>query len=571
MLLFLFLFLDIGRSLFFAWLMMHLTDAAVLADAERLKLLLAAGAVFVAVSGSIIYADSYLKSMTVNKVRKRVSNDVYRHLLKQPVRFYSERHSGDLLSRLTNDIQLMEGAMGYGILTLVQMPLMAGMALVYLFMLNWQLAAVCLLLGPLAVGGGALMGRWLRLNGRSVQSQLGRMNSFVGDTIAGQLIVRTFALGRQFAGRYDHDTRQLYALERKEARASALYAAGSSTFGSAVFLSSLGIGAIFIAQGKLTVGTLMGFVMLIRQLVTPLSGLSGAWNGMQRSLAASERVFELLDAKPEVSELPQRVSPEPLAESIRYEQVSFGYDDASAESRPVLDGCSFEVPAGQTVALVGPSGAGKTTLFHLLLGLYEPQAGRITLDGKELAEIGRSELISRLAYVPQDTYLFSGSIRDNLLYGKPDAAEEELIAAARHANAHDFIVSLPEGYDTEVGERGSKLSGGQRQRLAIARALLWDAPVLLLDEATSALDGESEHLVQEALTRLAAGRTTLMIAHRLSTILSADRIVVLEAGRVVDQGRHLELLARCPLYARLYERQFRSEQLPEKTAAAAAG
>lgn len=565
--LFLILFLDIGSSLFFAWLIMHVTDAAVAADMGRLKLLLAVGAVFVAVSGLTIFANSYLQAMTVNKVRKMLSNDVYRHLLKQPVRFYSERHSGDLLSRLTNDLQAMENAMGYSLLALIQMPLMAGMALVYLFTLNWQLALLCLLLGPLALGAGSLMGNWLRRNGRTVQNELGRLTGFVADTIAGQLIVRTFALGRQFAERYERDTERLYKLEQKEAKAFSFYRAGSSSFGTALFLFSLGVGSIFIAQGKLTVGTLMGFVMLLRQLVSPLSGLSGVWNAMQRSLAASERIFELLDAKPETGELPQRTRQKPLLEGICFERVSFRYGE-SADSAQVLDNCSFDVPAGQTVALVGPSGAGKTTLFHLLLGFYAPESGRVAMDGCDVKTIERSELAARLAYVPQDTFLFSGSIRDNLLYAKPEAAEAELVAAAKHANAHDFIISLPEGYDTEVGERGGRLSGGQRQRLAIARALLWDAPVLLLDEATSALDGESEQLVQEALARLAAGRTTLMIAHRLSTILNADRIVVLDAGRVVDQGRHAELLARCPLYARLYEHQFRSEPLPEKTAAA---
>jgi ATP-binding cassette, subfamily B, bacterial len=545
----------IGITLFFTWFLQSMMDAAVSGERAELKRLAALGIFFAAISGAVLYLNNYWGTVAVNGIKRDLKNDLYAHMLKLPSGFFGSRHSGDLVSRLINDAGSIDGAIGGNLIAMLRLPLMAAGAFLYLFHINWQLSLLCLLMGPAAGLSGAVFGKLLRRNSRVIHEMLAKLYSFLNDSFTGNAVVRSFLLEKHMYRVYEEQNDRVLAMELKLARLRGWFQVGAGSAGTVSFIAAISIGGYYVTQGTMTIGSLMAFTHLMQYLIFPMTGLAGLWGGFQRSVAAIERIQEVLGEMPESAELHEPRQAQALENSIEIEDITFRYE----ESTPLLERFGLTLPAGSVSALVGPSGAGKSTLFQLLQGFYVPQAGDIRFDGRPASRMSRSELRSYCAYVPQDTYLFTGTIRDNIAYGRLGASELEIVKAAKDANAHDFIMELPQGYDTEIGERGARLSGGQRQRIAIARAVLKDAPVLLLDEATSALDSGTEAAVREALERLMRDRTTLVIAHRLSTIHNADQIIVMDKGAIVEQGKHAELCTRNGLYARLYRLQMEKD------------
>lgn len=378
----------------------------------------------------------------------------------------------------------------------------------------------------------------------------GNMNSLLTETLQGLSVIRSFSVEALWLRKYADKNGELYRLQQKYIILQGWISAGSQAAGSFIFLVSLCLGAYFVSHHIITIGSLLAFVNLSGHLLYPLTGLAGLWIGIQESSTAVDRIAKVFQEPIEDLDPPAAITVSDK-KSIEFRDISFSYDGQT----PLIERLSLTVPTGRTVAIVGASGAGKSTLFHLLQGFYRPQSGSIYINGVPIDKMTLSQLRSSIALVAQETFLFSGTIRENLLIAHPDVSGQEIEQAAIHANIHDYIMSLPNRYDTQIGERGITLSGGQKQRIAIARAILKDAPILLLDEATAALDSETEFLVKQSLERLTAERTTIIIAHRLSTIQHADLIVVMDRGSIVQMGTHEELVVRPGMYRNLKIRQ----------------
>ncbi|WP_267879719.1 ABC transporter ATP-binding protein [Caldalkalibacillus mannanilyticus] len=443
------------------------------------------------------------------------------------------------------------GLIGSSLIQFIRLPLIFIAVFIYMSYINLTLTLLCLTIIPFALLSGGVFGLLLRKNSRLILNLTGRMNGFLTESFQGFHVIRSFTMEKRLHKKYAEHNQELYNLEKKNANLNGWFQTGSEAAGSISFIACLSVGAYFVTNDLLTIGSLLIFINLMSHLIYPLTGLAGLWGSLQRSLSAVERISDVLDLSPESPDLPAYVPKDLATKSIEFDNITFSYD----VDTQLIQQVNLLIPSGKVIAIVGPSGAGKTTLLNLLQGFYTPQEGRILIDDTPIDQLSTSTLRSSIAYVHQETFLFSGSIRENLLIARPDVTEEEMIRSAIHANIHSFIMSLPDQYDTEIGERGVRLSGGQKQRMAIARALLKDAPILLLDEATSALDSETEHQVQEALERLMKDRTTLIIAHRLSTIQHADMIVVMDQGRIVQTGTHHDLISVDGLYRDLNRRQ----------------
>lgn len=476
--------------------------------------------------------------------------DVFLHLNHLPQNQLENVHSGDYVSRLTNDVTAARDAFGT-ILTQLGASLAVSLACtIYMVMLSWKMALVAFATGLLPLFFNRATTRRLRGTSTEVQRSLGGLNVRLQDLLSGITVIRAFRAEEQFVQDYDQANRQ--TLQRGFARVwiQSLVTAANDFFGGFSMVGLLCLASYFIITKQLTAGVAVTAVQLTHNLVRPFQVFGDLWGQLQHSLAASDRLFAIIDAEPEALPNPQGQIDLGNGAALRLNDVSFQYDE-----RAVISHLTLQVPPGEVIALVGPSGGGKSTLFKLLLGLHPLSDGTIAVHGRNLNSYSLEELREQIAYVPQDSYLYAGTAYENIAFGKPGATREEITEAARAANAHDFIMALPEGYDTQIGERGAQLSGGQRQRISIARAILKNAPILLLDEATSSLDSESEALVQSALNRLMLGRTTLIIAHRLSTIQNADCIHVVADGQVVESGTHDELLKLGGVYQHLHEIQ----------------
>lgn len=548
---------NVGMTLFSAWMLKHLTDAALNHNREEIKRTILLGIMVTAVHIALQYIQVLLQNRTVNRIARDLRNEIFTKLMAVRFSFIGSMHTGELVSRATRDVQQTCGAVGSYLLNLLIMPVSITATFIYLLYIDWKLSLICLLLAPSAALVGGLFSLRVRLNNKPLGELFGRLHAFLQDTLSGYSVIRSFGLERHMMNKLRSFGDQIIGYEDREARLQSSMHAGSSLIGSAVFLVCIGAGSFLVADESLTVGSLLAFISLMQVLVSPFSGLSSQLGGLQRSLTAADRLWMIMDqpsedSEPDISNLPSRADTPLNSGMLKYENISFTYQ---VGQKNALSHISISIPAGQTVALVGPSGAGKTTLFHLTLGFQKPHSGRILINGRDLAGMERHELQSLFAYVPQETHLFEGTLRDNIAFGRKNASNTDIAAAATAANADGFISGLPNGYDTHVGENGSSLSGGQRQRIAIARAILKDAPILLLDEATSSLDSESEFLIRGALRTLMKGRTTLVIAHRLSTIRHADLILVLDRGEIIEKGRHDELLQYNGLYARMYRMQ----------------
>lgn len=480
--------------------------------------------------------------------------DLYRHLQSLSLKFYADHRTGEVVSRITNDVTLLQSAITENLIALLRQAVTLVGAAVLLFVLNWRLTLIILLGIPIMSLTIVSLGRRIRKVAAEVQDKLAESANVVEETISGIRIVKSFAREAHEIGRFTVKVNETYEAAMKRAKIAAIL---SPIIGFLAFSSitlTLWFGSYEVIRGELSAGGLVAYLVYTMMVATPVAQLAGLFAQFQSALGATDRLFELLDTPSDIVEKPHAQPLPQVQGAVSFDHVSFDYGTAV----PVLRDVSFQVQPGQVVALVGPSGAGKTTLVNLIPRFYDTIAGSVLIDGRDIRDVTLLSLREQIGIVPQETILFSDTVRENIRYGKLEATDEEIIAAAQAANAHEFILrDLPDGYNTTVGERGVKLSGGQRQRVAIARAILKDPRILILDEATSSLDSESERLVQDALERLMQGRTSFVIAHRLSTVINADWILVLDHGRVVEQGTHAELLTnREGLYARLYEMQF---------------
>ena len=500
------------------------------------------------------YFSSYLMDDLGHRVVMRLRNDLFRHLLNQSAAFFSRRSTGQLLSRINNDVGQVHRAVAETIGDLARESLaLIGFAAL-LFYYDAALALLCMTGAPLVVFPLVRLGRRLRTVTRWSQEALERMSHVAGEAFAGHRIVKAFGAEGREANKFARASGDLYRTNLKVTRVLSLLPPLMEFLGGVAIAGALWYGSREIAAGRLTPGEFTSFVTALLLMYGPVKKLSRVNANLQQAVAASERIFELLDLHTEVREKPGAVPLPAFRDLIEFRNVVFGYEDG--HGRNTLKGVSFSVRAGQMVAIVGRSGAGKTTLVNLLPRFYDVTEGAIFIDGSDIRDVTLRSLRDQIGIVTQDTVLFDDTIALNIAYGMPNATMEEIEASARAAHAHDFIATLPEGYQTVIGERGQRLSGGQRQRLAIARALLKNSPILILDEATSSLDAESERLVQDALMTLMLNRTSFVIAHRLSTVRRADAIIVVERGRIAEIGRHDELVTRPNgVYARLHHMQ----------------
>ena len=495
------------------------------------------------------YALAYIGQRIVTDLRK----STYIQLNRLGLGFFAERRVGELVSRLASDVTQVRAVLTNSVAQVLTQSLTFAGSLALMLVLNWRLTMFILVLAPLLVLSAWYFGRRLRRLSTQVQDQLAESNALAEEALSGVRVVKAFTREPFETGRYGEQVERTFSTMMRMTALRATFAPLLTFMIFAALAAILWFGGREVLAERLTAGSLVAFLIYGLNIASAMGSFANLYSQVQEALGASRRIFELLDERPEITDAPGAVDLPPARGRITFEQVSFAY--ASAETQ-VLKEINLEIHPGEILALVGPSGAGKSTLFNLIPRFYDPLAGRVCVDSYDLRQVTVASLRSQIGLVPQETHLFSGSVRENLRYGRLEASDSELEDAARAANAAEFIERLPDGYDTLVGERGVKLSGGQRQRIAIARALLKDPRILLLDEATSSLDSESEGLVQEALERLLCGRTTVIIAHRLSTVHMAHRIAVLDQGRLVELGNHAELLAKDGLYARLYHLQF---------------
>lgn len=497
------------------------------------------------------YVNDYFIRTAGQLAIQDIRNELYRRNIRLGLGYFSRHQVGSLMSRVLNDVSLMQEGVAVVITGFFRDGFGALFLLGVIFYLNWKLAIIAFLVLPATIYPAQKIGRRIKNVARESQGRMGDLTSILQESYAGIKVLKAFGLEEREAGKFAAANREFYHFVRKGIKYEGISVPVME------LLTSLGVAGVFwaglsmVRSGTLKPENLLSFVAAMVLLYNPVKKLNNLYNNLQRSLGAAERVFEAIAEVPEIADPP---SPVPLSRAqggVEFRNVSFCYQDEL-----VLSNINLKAERGELVAFVGPSGAGKTTLVSLIPRFYDATGGAVLIDGVEVRQLALRDLMAQIALVDQETFLFNDTIANNIRYGKPDASDAEVEAAARAAFAHDFILEMPDGYGTGIGDRGVRLSGGQRQRICIARAILKDAPILILDEATSALDSESEQMVQRALNNLMANRTTFVIAHRLSTILHADRIVVLENGEIAGTGRHDQLLAEGGLYRKLYDMQF---------------
>ena len=541
-----------SASLYVPWIVRDVIDGVLVNKDEALLNVITIGIVVVfALRGFFVYGQSYLMAFISQKVVIDLREHLFRHFQRLSVSYFDRSQTGKVLSYMTNDVGVLQGALAQNVIELASESLALIGSLIAMFYLHWQLALLTLITVPLVAEAMKIFGVKLRRASGTMQQRAAEITSVLQEMIVSIRLIRLFVREDYEIGRFNRENENNFDAQMKAAQLSATLTPVVEFLAAFAVTVIVWYGGNEVIRGNLTSGSLIAFLVYAVNISNPVKRLGNVYGSIQRAVAAADRVFEVLDTLPEVQDAPD-AKPLPLVKGrVTFEDVTFEY----RSGEPALRNMSIDVAPGQVLAIVGPSGAGKSTIANLIPRFYDPQAGRICIDGVDIRNVTVASLREQLAMVPQDTILFSASIFENILYGRLDATREEVMAAAQASNAHNFILQLPDGYETQIGERGCQLSGGQRQRIAIARAILKNPRILILDEATSALDAESERLVQDALDKLMVGRTTFVIAHRLSTIQRADRILVLEKGRMVECGTHADLLDAGGLYCKLYSIQ----------------
>ncbi len=528
----------------------------------RLALLMIA---LYAVGASINWLEAYLMSAVAQRTVRDLRNDLFAKLQTLSLRFFDQRSHGELMSHLTNDVENVSNVLNGGITQLLSSLISLVGVTVMMFVLNVRLAIVTLITLPLMMVLSNVIARYTRQGFREQQQYLGELNGIIEETVTGHQVVKAFVREEAVIAEFGKVNAKL----RRAATRAQIFAGTMGPIGNFVnntgFAIVAGAGGWMAVRGMATVGTIAAFINYARQFSMPLNQISNLYNTIQSAIAGAERVFAILDETPELVDAPDAIPLTDIRGAVVFEDVCFGYNPET----PVLKHVSLHAKPGHTIALVGPTGAGKTTIVNLLTRFYDIDSGRITIDGIDIRKLRMADLRRGLGIVLQDTYLFADTVMENIRYGRLDATDEEVIAAAKLANADQFIHRLPEGYQTVLSERAGNISQGQRQLLAIARAILADPRILILDEATSSVDTRTEKNIQEALLRLMKGRTSFVIAHRLSTIRDADAILVINNGEIIERGTHEALLAQRGFYYHLYMSQFKGQHAltPESAAA----
>lgn len=498
-------------------------------------------------------AQTYLRFWLGQKLILDLRMDMFRNLQQLSMSFYDRRHVGRIMSRVTNDVETLNEFLTSGVeVAIGDIFILVGIVTV-MFFLNISLALVSLAVIPILLIGATFLGGRVREAYRVTRKKISGVTANLAESISGMRVVQSFSREMANAQQFDRVNVENLQANIQAAKISALFFPLVDVLGSLGTCLVLWFGGTGVIGGSISLGVLVAFMSYVTRFFMPIREISMLYNNVQSALAATERITEVADARPEVKEAEDAVQLPRIEGEVRFNHVSFGYEPNAY----VLNDIDLEINENQRVALVGPTGAGKTSLANLTARFYDPQEGSITVDSYDLRKVSLKSLRSQMGIVLQDPFLFTGSIRENIAYGKPDASEQEIVEAAKAVGAHDFILNFAQGYDTNVGERGIRLSMGQRQLISVARALLADPRILILDEATSSVDPYTELLLQNALKKLLEKRTTLIIAHRLSTVRSADKIVVVDGGRIVDTGTHRELMSRKGLYRKLYEMQLK--------------
>ena len=539
------------------WIIKDLVDQVLSEkDAEKLTYIALSVVVIFLFRGFFFYGQSYLISYVGQRVVIDIRREVFKKIQRLSMAFYDKNKTGTIMSYVTNDVNALQTGLVDNIVEMITEGVILVASIVAMIYLDWKLFLFSLCTFPVVIMFIDFFGKKIRASGGKIQGATADLTSVLQEVVSSARVIKSFV-------REDYEIERFEAQNMHNFRAQMKYVKLSATLTPTIeFVAAIGVTMILwfggnsVIDGDITAGALVAFLTYAVNISNPIKRLSRVIANIQKALAAADRVFDVLDL-PELIQNKSNAQLLPYVKgSVSFNNVSFSYNT----DEPILDDVSFSATPGQVVALVGPSGAGKSTVASLLPRFYDVTSGSIVIDGLDIRDVTVESLREQVGIVPQETMLFNGSVYDNILYGRLDATEEEVMAASKAANAHNFIMELPNGYDTQLGDRGVNISGGQRQRIAIARAILKNPQILILDEATSALDTESERVVQEALDRLMVGRTSFVIAHRLSTIKNADKILVMEKGKIVEEGNHDELMAKDGLYAHLYQIQYRNKE-----------